>query len=296
MPKLASCTALLAAVLLGASGVRAAEFDRTVPATPGMRLDARLFGGFIVVRAWDRDAVRVRASHFATDEIDVQPAGSEIQVRARTKAGAPHGIDLEISVPVWMPLTIAGPYVDVTASGTKAAVTVETVRGDIRLTGGSGAIQLSSIEGQVVLNGASGTARLRAVNNGIRVTGFTGTLQAQTVDGSVRLLEVDASSADVSTMSGDILWEGPLAADGRYQLVTHSGDIDVTLPAAASATVTIHALDGHVRSQFSQALRQDPDNRSVVVLGSGRPRLDLESFNGIISLRPSTSPSSAGTR
>jgi hypothetical protein len=296
MPKPALTAALLAAVLVGASGARAAEFDRIVPATPGMRLDARLFGGFIVVRAWDRDAVRVRASHFATDEIDVQPAGREIQVRARTRAGTEHGIDLEISVPVWMPMTIAGPYVDVTASGTRAGVTVETVRGDIRVTGGSGDIRLSSIEGQVVLDGASGTARLRAVNNGIRVTGFTGTLQAETVGGSVRLLQIAASNADVSTISGDILWEGPLAGDGQYQLVTHSGDIDVTLPVATSATVTIHALDGHVRSLFSQSLRRDSDHHGVLVLGSGRPRLDLESFNGIISVRPSTAPSSPGTR
>jgi hypothetical protein len=266
---------------------RATEFDRTVPARPGMRLDVRVFGGEVVVHVWDKDAVRVRASHFSTDEIDLQAAGQEVQVRARTRAGAPHGIDLDIDVPAWMAIGIVGPYVDVTAGGTRSDVTVETVRGDIRVTGGSGIIALSSIEGQVVLDGARGSARLRAANNGIRVTGFQGALHAETVDGSIRLLRVAATDVDVSTMSGDILWDGPLPATGHHRLITHSGDIDMTLPRSASATVAVHALDGHVRSQFSPPLKAEPDNRVTLVLGTGRPQLDLESFNGIISLRPS---------
>jgi DUF4097 and DUF4098 domain-containing protein YvlB len=240
-----------------------------------------------MVRAWDRDAVRVRASHFSTDEIDLQAVGRTAQVRARTRAGAPHGIDLDIDVPAWMAVTIAGPYVDVVITGTRADISVETVRGDIRVQGGNGTISLSTMEGQLILEQAQGTARLRAASHGIRVAEFTGAIRAETVEGSVRLLRVTSPDVDVSTMGGDILWEGPLAADGHYQLVTHSGDIDVTVPRSTAATVTVHALDGHVQSTFSAPLRADPDHRATLVLGSGRARLGLESFNGVISLRPS---------
>jgi hypothetical protein len=274
-------------VLVVPAVLLAAEFDRTVQASAGMRLDVRLFGGEVAVRAWEKDEVRVRSSHFSSDEIEMVTSGKEIQVRARTRVGAPHGIDLEIDVPAWMAANVVGPYVDVTFSGTRAGVSVETVRGDIRVTGGQGTIALSSIEGQVVLDGATGQAKLRAANNGIRVAGFHGTLQAETVDGSVRLLQVAATDVDVSTMSGDILWEGPLVADGRYQLVTHSGDIDVTLPAASSdVTITAHALEGHVLSRFAPRLVPSSDHQVALVLGSGSQRFDVESFNGMISLRP----------
>jgi DUF4097 and DUF4098 domain-containing protein YvlB len=281
--------ALLSALLLAACPWpgRAAEFNRTLPVAPGMRLDVRVFGGEVVVRAWERNEVRVRASHFSSDEIELQADGRAVQVRARTRAGAPHGIDLDIDVPSWMAIGVAGPYVDVVVNGIRADVTVETVRGDIRVQGGDGTIALSTIEGQVVLENARGHARLRAANDGIRVTGFEGALNAETVNGSVRLRQVAAPDVDVSTMGGDILWEGPLSVDGRYQLVTHSGDIDVTVSSSTSATIIVHAPDGHVHSQFPQPLRADPDHRATLVLGSGRSQLGLESFNGIISLRPS---------
>ena len=276
--------ALLLVALLAAAA-RGAEFDRRIPVQPGTRLDVRLYGGEVVIRGWDEDAVRVRAVHFDSDTIDLEAAGSEVRVRARTRAGAPHGIDLEIRVPSWMPLSVVGPYVDVQVSGTRADVRVETVRGDIRVTGGSGRLSLSSIEGQVVLEQARGDADLRAANNGIRVTGFEGTLRAEAVDGSLRLRQVVATRVEASAMAGDILWDGGLTADGSYHLATHSGDIDVTLPAASNATVTVHALDGHFHSAF-RASDDGATRGGRLRLGRGGPRLDLESFNGVISLRP----------
>ncbi|MEW5983079.1 MAG: DUF4097 family beta strand repeat-containing protein [Acidobacteriota bacterium] len=278
---------VLVMVLAVPSSGRATEFDRTLPAAPGMRLDVRLYGGEVVVRAWDQDAVRVRAIHFPTDVIECTAIGTEIRVRARTTAGSLHGIDLDIDVPAWMAIGIVGPYVDVAANGTQSGVTIETIRGDIRVGGGNGTILLSSMEGQIALENARGTARLRAANNGVRVSGFAGDLQAETVDGSVRLRGVVASRVEVSTMTGDILWEGPLAEDGRSQLISHSGDIDVTLPPSASATIAVHGLDGNLRCQFAAPAGRGADGGRLLVLGSGRSRLDLESFNGIISIRQS---------
>ena len=63
--------------------------------------------------------------------------------------------------------------------------------------------------------------------------------------------------------------------------------IATAVPASTSATVTVHALDGHVQAHFPEPLRTAPGQRTTLVLGSGGSQLALESFNGIISLRPS---------
>lgn len=282
----------LCAWFMVATAAAGAQFDRTIPATQGSRLDVRLYGGEVIVRVWDRNEVRVRATHFRTDEIDLRTIGQIVQVRARARAGAPHAIDVEIDVPAWMDVAIAGTYVDVSVSGTRAPVKAETVRGDVAVKGGAGNIALKSIEGDVVLEGGEGRAELSAVNNGVRVTGWKGDLFAETVNGSVTLESVQSTSVEVGTVAGDIRWDGPMASQGHYQFATHDGDIDVTVGERDNAAVSVRSFDGHFRCAFPVKVPDEPARRRrfSFVLGTGTARLDLETFRGTISLRRPTLP------
>ena len=279
--------ALLLAVTIGAATAHAADFEKTLSVSRGATLDVRLFGGEVAVRAWDRDQVRVKATHFATDVIDVAVEGLTIEVRARARAGKPHAIDFSIDVPAWMPVSIAGTYLDISVQGTTAGVSARTVRGDVRVSGGAGEIALGSTEGEVVLEGGRGRATLEAVNNGVRVTGFDGELMAGSVSGIVKLVSVRSSSVVASTVSGDISWEGHLVPGGHYQLATHSGDLDVSLPAAANATLAIRSFEGHVNSMLAEKLPELPARRKrfTLTLGAGAAKVELETFTGTISLR-----------
>ena len=136
-------------LLLGigvAASANAEEFDRTFAAARGTRLQVRLFGGDVVVRAWDRDAVRVRATHFRTDTIDVGIDTQAIRVSARATQGTPHAIDVQLDVPAWMGIDIKGTYLDIAVDGTRADVAAETVRGDIKVRGGAGVVTLKSVD------------------------------------------------------------------------------------------------------------------------------------------------------
>jgi hypothetical protein len=89
-------------------------------------------------------------------------------------------------------------------------------------------------------------------------------------------------------MAGDISWEGPFGASGRYQFATHDGDIDVTLPASPDASFFVRSFEGAFRSAVpidapGAAGRR---KRFRFALGSGAARVDLETFRGTISLRP----------
>lgn len=282
---------LLCSVVGVAAGASAEVFDQTIPAAPGTRLDVRLYGGAVVVRGWSRDEVRVRATHFRTDTIDLRVVGQAITVRAHTRVGAPHAIDVDIDVPTWMAVAIVGTYVDISVTGTRASVAAATVRGDVTVTGGVGTISLKTIEGEVVLEGGEGRADLSGVNNGVRVTGLHGDLFAETVNGNVKLQGVQSTSVEVGTIGGDVSWDGPMISQGHYQFATHDGDIDVTLPPTDNAAVSVRAFEGQFRSTFPVKLPEESarHKRFGFVLGTGMARLDLESFRGTISLRQASS-------
>lgn len=284
---MSGAAAILIAVALGAVPLRAAEFEKIVPAPQGTALDVRLFGGEVAIRAWDRDEVRVRATHFATDSIAVTTEGRTIGVRARARTGKPHAIDFTIDVPAWMPVSIAGTYLDISVQGTAAGVGARTVRGDVRVAGGAGEIALGSTEGEVILEGGRGRAAIESVNNAVRVAGFEGELVAESVSGSVKLESVSSSSVAASTVSGDISWQGDLAPDGRYQFATHSGDLDLSLPPRANAALAIRSFEGHVHSLLAEKLPELPARRKrfTLTLGTGAAQVELETFTGTISLR-----------
>lgn len=282
-----ACVVAVLTAMLWPVAAGAAEFDRTVPVSQGMRLDVRLFGGAIVIRGGERQSVRVRATHYAADEIDVRAAGHDLQVRARVGGRVPHPIDFVIDVPAWMPVSVAGTYLDISVDGVAAAVAADTVRGDVRVRGGVGSMTLRSIEGEVILNGGRGHARLTSANNLIRVTGLVGTLQADTVTGSVKLVDLVATTVDVATVGGGIEWDGAFAERGQYQFVTHSGDIDITVRQGSNVRIGARAFAGTIRSMLDPS---SPDSRGEnntfsVTLGAGSAALDLESYNGTISLR-----------
>jgi hypothetical protein len=267
--------------------VAAGDFDQRIAVSRGTRLDARFYGGEVAVRGWNRDAVRVRATLFSTDAIDIAVAGDVVTVRTRALGGRPHPIDVAIDVPAWMPVRVAGPYVDISVRGTQADVAAETVRGDVRVNGGAGTITLKSIEGDVILEGGQGRADVRAANNDVRITGLKGDLFAETVNGTVTLKNLQATSVNVTTIAGDIAWDGDVPDRGRYRLATHNGDIDLTLPEHDNATLSLRPFEGRLRSTMAVNVPGGTGRNPVsLVLGNGAARLDVETFQGTISLRP----------
>ncbi|MGE3189503.1 MAG: hypothetical protein AB7N90_07460, partial [Vicinamibacterales bacterium] len=85
--------------------------DETVDVARGTRLVLSNSAGEVVVRAWDRDAVRVEATHTSRERIDIQPAEGTLRVRTRSTARGPAGrVDYRLTVPRWMPVNLTGPY------------------------------------------------------------------------------------------------------------------------------------------------------------------------------------------
>ncbi len=262
--------------------------DQTVDVAKGTRLVLSNQAGEVTVRAWDRDAVRVQASHSSRESLDLQTADSTLRVRVRTTARGPAGlVDFTLTVPRWMPVNLSGTYLAANIEGTSAEVNVETVGGDVSLKGGSGAVTLRSIEGEIRVEDSSGKVQATTVNDSITIAGVSGDVVAETVNGDVAVANSKASSLEVSTVNGDVRFEGPTADRGTYRVTTHNGDIRVSLGTQANATVFVRTFGGDFTSDFPVTLpdgmgNRDGNKRFNFTLGAGSARVELQSFQGDI--------------
>src|SRR5215813_2018085 len=256
--------------------------DQTVNVAKGTKLDVNNFAGDVQVKVWDRDAVRVEATHSDRETIDIKPGDQVLSIRSRsTRGGPPRSLDYTLTVPKWMAINVSGTYADVTMDGVGGDVTVDTTRGDIKVIGGSGFISLKSVQGEIDLEKAKGRVEVRAVNEGIRLADISADLSAESTNGSILLDRIDSGNVDLYTVNGNISYDGPIKDKGLYRLTTHNGMIAIPVPERANATVTARTYNGGIRSTFQ--LPADPagaerrSKRLTLTVGNGSAHVELES-------------------
>src|ERR687897_1500431 len=157
--------------------------DQTLDVTKGTRLVLSNNAGEVVVRSWDRDQVRIQATHGARETITAETTDMTLRIRTQRATGSrgPGGlVDYQITVPRWMPVNLSGTYLDAAIEGTTAEVTVETVHGNARVSGGNGAVSLRSVEGVITVDKAHRRGPGTTVNESHRITNSTGEINAET--------------------------------------------------------------------------------------------------------------------
>jgi DUF4097 and DUF4098 domain-containing protein YvlB len=259
--------------------------DTTLTVARGQRLDVVAYGGELSVRAWDRNVVRVESSASGQDRVEVSTSATAVSIRTHGRHDSDSEIQLRISVPAWMALSLSGVNTSMKLDGVRAPISAETVEGDVDVTGGEGLISLRSVQGSVKLRGARGRISVNSVNEDVEVANSAGDVVAQTVNGEITLRVVNAASVDASTVNGDIWYSGPIRSGGRYAFSTHNGDIGLTVAEGTNATVAVSTFSGEFESEFPVPLRGTRKGKGFsFTLGSGSAQVTLESFQGTIEL------------
>ena len=184
-------------------------------------------------------------------------------------------VDYEVTVP-------AG--VSVNVSTTSAPITAQGISSDIGLSSETGQITVHNI--------AKSHVNVRSVTAPVNLQDVTmSRVDVQSTGGAVQLKNVNGQRVAVGTTSGNIDYQGDCSGGGSYILTTHSGAIDVTLPATASVDLTARSSTGSVENAFP--LQQKPHNSFVPQQGrsfagtsnSGSSSVELQSFSGKIRVK-----------
>lgn len=271
--------------LLAAPLSQGGRTDTTVSVSQGTRLRVENQGGDILVRAWDKNQVRIQASHSRRSRVVTRLTGAVLSIDAQADRGPGSMVDYELTVPAWMPLKLGGMYAQVTVEGSKAPIEVETLEGDITVKGGAETVKLVSIQGTIRASGVRGRLELNSVSENVEASDIQGDIVVGTVSGDVLLRRIEAKSVEVETVSGELYYDGRIMDGGHYALLTHSGEIYFSVAEGSNATVSTAVGSGEVSASFPLPPSERPSRRRQTYrLGSGSATVELETFSGDVNL------------
>lgn len=248
----------------------------------GQRLEIQGHTGNVTIRTWARAAVRIEAERDELPGIDAR--GATLRLDAGPGRDRRGDGDLALTVPAAMDVRINVIDGTIDLQGLTGAIEAESVNGDVLVRGGTGVVSLRTVSGNVEASGARGKIELNSVNGHVRATDLEGTVTAETVNDEVTLRGIRSDDVVMTSVSGDVHYEGSIVATGRYRFGTHSGDCTVVLPAGAGAVLDVSTYSGEFESEVPVQLSEKRGKRFSGTLGGGGARLDLESFSGSIRL------------
>ncbi|HKP30758.1 MAG TPA: hypothetical protein VJU15_15205, partial [Gemmatimonadales bacterium] len=118
-------TVLLAGALLSAMPLqqqRGFDTDTTVTVSTATRLKLDNVGGEVIIKAWDKNQVRIQAVHSSRTAVRINLSEATLRLSPEGSRGiARMGgvVDYTLTVPAAMSIEIGGMYADVTIEGTR---------------------------------------------------------------------------------------------------------------------------------------------------------------------------------
>ena len=223
-----------------------------------------------------------------------------------TAAGLGTGINVTARGDVHLN-TIAGP-VEVRFSNGKHDFSAHDIQGDVTSDGDLNDLTLSEIKGTITQNGeilgdvhvetASGPIHLHTSITDLQVAELPGDLTLNSDDlrvneakGKVRVT-THSKDIDLSQIYGESYVEdrdgriavepaGPFGVEAKNS----KGDVEVTLPPNASASVNVRSHNGDIVSDFAMPSMEGENKSATFQIGSGGPRIVLSAENGDVNIK-----------
>jgi len=112
-------------------------------------------------------------------------------------------------------------------------------------------------------------------------------LDIHSVRGNVNLHNVTGPSVEVNSGSGRITYAGDPGRGGEYLLTSHTGDLEVTIPASAWVEIKARSIKSQSDPEFS-TVNNAPMMGQINLMGKAGKigsRFELRSFSGKIHLK-----------
>ena len=246
--------------------------------------------GNIIVTAWSRDQIRIRASS-ESQNIRFDATNARVTLELTSAYRSRGDTRFEVTVPAGARVIARARSGDIAVTGVKGDVEARTENGDISVDDAGQRLDLATLSGDVQARNVSGDVQIKTMNGDVRVSDLKGDFEAETVSGSVELRNADGRYVRFHTTSGDLTYDGSINPSGRYELVTHSGDVRLAIPASTGAQLSIATWSGAIESDFPITLKPGEHGigsaqakRFTFEIGNGAARITAESFSGDVTI------------
>lgn len=279
-------------------GVSAPSLDTVVAFSPDGTIDLSNVAGDIIVTGWDRREVRIQARSergdleysISSSRITIEERGDEWRRGRRERRGDDGDTRFELSVPRGVRVVARSTSGDVTLRGTGGEVEANTMGGDVEVEDATRRIEIGTLSGDVTARRLKGNVEANSVSGSVELDDVDGDVRIESTSGDLSLTNTRAREIDASTTSGEIVFSGTIASDGRYEFHSHSGNIELTVPASTDARFSVETYSGEMGSDFPITL--EPGRRSgsrgrrfEFTVGNAGARVVAETFSGNLDIR-----------
>jgi hypothetical protein len=169
----------------------------------------------------------------------------------------------------------------------------------VTLRSSDGSLRAQGLRGDVVLEAASGSVEVtdisdahlhvKTLNGPITLTDIRNShLDIHSVRGNVNLRNVTGPSVEVNSGAGRITYDGDPGRVGEYLLTSHSGDLEVSIPASAWVEIKSRSIKRQSDPEFPSVSSVPALGGTSLLGGQGKTfgsRFDLRSFSGKIHIK-----------
>lgn len=289
----------MVSALAGAAHAATPIAETRAPLDANGTLDASNVRGRISVTSWDRNEVSWSGSLGAGAKLVVQKSASRVSLEVESEndsswlgwnKGPREDSVLVIKVPAGasLDLSAVSANIDVTGMRGSASLEAESVSGEVSVKASSvEKLEVASVSGDVEFEGESAHVDAESVSGDLRISGVSGEVSVETVSGSAIVRAGTVSEFEAASVSGDIDFEGAVAAGGRVDVESMSGDVSLTLPAASSGRVSAETFSGDLSNEFGLPVEDEEGPGSTMhgKIGDGSASIEIESFSGDVELR-----------
>ncbi len=211
---------------------------------------------------------------FHSDAVNLvnEQHGDRIELRSTSSRPGTNLVEYTVLVP-------AAAFVTLRSSdGTLRA---QGLRGDVVLEAASGSVEVTDI--------SDAHLHVKTLNGPITLTDIRNShLDIHSVRGNVNLHNVAGPSVAVNSGTGRITYDGDPGRVGEYLLTSHTGDLEVSIPASAWVEIKARSIKRQSDREFPSVSSAPELGQTSLLGGPGRTlgsRFDLRSFSGKIHIK-----------
>jgi hypothetical protein len=274
------------------------EFSYDYKLAPGGRVFLENFNGSVEVLGWEKDAVQVTGTKYASREevmkrVKIEVVSEPSSIRIRTirpmETSCNCGARYVLRVPSKAVLDrIESSNGSIRAEGFETGPTrLKTSNGSIRTWNLKGDLEATTSNSSIEVGSFKGSAILKTSNGRIKAEGVEGNFDATTsnssIDASVTQLEA-GKPLKLRSSNGSINLALDKWNNNEISATTSNSSVNLRLPAGINAEIKARTSNGSITSDFEVTTRELSKTVLDGKLGSGGPLIDIGTSNGSIRL------------
>jgi len=282
-------------VLVAAAVVIASKADAQTKVNRGLAMDAdaavRIMNlvGKVKVSGWKRDSVAVRGTLGKGNQIFMGGGrrGMKMFIEGADDRN-PAPSDIEVMVPMGAKVWVKTATASIDVSGVNGSLDLYVVSGDINVTGNPADVNAEAIDGSIKIVGDPAWVRAKSASGDVTLDGSSPDVTMSTVSGKIDVDGTKFEKAKFESVTGSIRFAGSFTRGGQINFDSHSGPIEIGIPAGSPAAFDVTSVSGIISNKVNSKTplpgRYGRGSELVTETGDGGAHVVVRSFKGTVAL------------